>query len=280
MTASRPFSQALRALVPPPDADEDAYLPAFRAVAELLLHGVTWHIGDHPHRFTELEFYWNGPGHPDTFTHGDVMQQEFARWYFHRNAGEYRGGTYKGLDIAWGRDDVHAGILIRGAEQLDAPHTLVDGPCMCVDHLLARTREPSIQSLVARLGDRDVDGPSPLHVTVDDTPRAAAIHESPRVGLTLKRGVLADRARFIARPYRFLSEPAKIKKGRLHLVVGLHRQGHAPPAIARLTGSPLAQISKYIADYEAGKSRRPDEFTGDLSSGETCQLFGACDAHA
>lgn len=278
MAASTPFSAALRAVLPSPDADDADHLPAFHAAAELILHGTTWHIGGRPHRFSELEVYWHGPGHPDTFTHGDPMQQEFARWYFHRSGGEYRGGTYKGLDIAVGGPDVHAGILVRGAVALDPPHTLVDGPCMCVDHILAVTARPTIQALVAGW-DRDVDDPtSPLFITVDDDPRPGAVHSGPRVGLTLKRGVLADRARYLARPYRFLSEPARIKKGRPHLVVGLHREGHDPASIAALTGSAIAQVHRTIADYERGKSRHPVDFTGDLGAAETCALFGACDA--
>lgn len=275
-----PFSAALRALAPTPDADEPAHQRAFRAIAELLLNGVTWHIGGRAHRFTELEFYCNSPNHRDTFTHGDPMQEELARWYFHRSGQQYRGGTYKGLDIAFGRAGAPAGALIRGAESL-ADGRWIDGPCMCVDHLLACTVHRTIQSLVAGF-DRSTDEHegSPLYITVDDAPRRAAIAESPRIGLTLKRGVLAERARFLARPYRFLRDPAKIKKGRLHVIVGLHQGRHAPPDIAAITGSTLAQVTRTIAAYEAGKARAPGDFTGDLSNDETCQLLGACDAFA
>jgi 3-methyladenine DNA glycosylase Mpg len=272
------FSDALRALVPAPTADEPAHLQAFREIADLLLNGVTWHIAGAPHRFTELEFYHHSPAHPDTFTHGDVMQEELARWYFHRSGGEYKGGTYKGLDIAFGRPGAPAGILIRGAQSL-ADGAFIDGPCMCVDHLLARAGQPSIAALVAGWGrSADAAPGSPLHITVDDVRRTADIHESPRIGLTLKRGGLAERARFLARPYRLLSEPANIKKGRAHLIIGMHRQGRDAATIARLTGSPLAQVSRTIAAYESGKSRAPADFKGDLSQSETCALLGACDA--
>lgn len=274
------FSDALRALAPAPDADEAAHLQAFRAIADLLLNGVTWHIAGAPHRFTELEFYLHSPAHPDTFTHGDVMQEEFARWYFHRSGNTYKGGTYKGLDLAFGRPGAPAGALIRGAQSLDDGAT-IDGPCMCVDHLLARAGQPTIAALVASF-DRSADAApdSPLYITLDDAPRAADIHESPRIGLTLKRGALADRARFLARPYRFLSEPAKIKKGRPHLIIGMHRQGHDAAAIARITGSPVTQVSNTIAAYESGKRRAPADFKGDLSQQDTCELLGACDAFA
>lgn len=275
------FSAHLRALEPAADLAESAYQDVFRRLAALILNGVTWHIGGRPHRFTEIEIYYNGAQHRDTFTHGDAMQRELGRWYFHRSGEEYRGGTYKGLDIAFGRDDVFAGILVRGAESL-ADGVLVDGPCMCVDRILAVTGRRSIRELVDSF-DRGVDaaGGSPLYVTVDEVPRARAICESPRIGLTLKRGVLAERARFLARPYRFLSEPARTKKGRLHTALGLYRGGHAAAQIAALTGMTAAVVDKYVRAYEAGKRRAPADFNNkDLSADEVCQLFGACDAFA
>jgi 3-methyladenine DNA glycosylase Mpg len=273
------FRSALLALVPPADAEEAAYLPAFRRMAGLILNQTTLHIAGHPHRFTEIEFYFNGAKHLDTFTHGDSMQEEGGKWYFHRTGGEYRGGTYKGLDIAFGREGVPGGILIRGVERLDGDHALLDGPCMCVDHILSLTEKPSVSALVDSF-DRSVDAPaggeSPLHVTVDATPRAATVVESPRVGLTLKRGASDPRVRFLAEHYRFLSEPSRIKKGRVNLILGLHRHGHPPAHIARLTGSTLSQIGKYVAQFEAGRALNPKDFRKDLGTDELCQVFGAC----
>jgi 3-methyladenine DNA glycosylase Mpg len=279
----RRFSARLAALVPPPEADATAYLPAFREIATLVLNGVTLAVAGVPHRFTEVEFYWNGPRHPDTFTHGDEMQRACGRWYFHRMAGEYRGGTYKGLDIAFGRAEAPGGILVRGIERIDATPTLLDGPCMCVDHVLGLTGRASVAELVATF-DRGVDPPdagaSPLAITVDAQPRTAApVWESPRVGLSLKRGASDARVHYIAQPYRFLTEPARIKKGRLHLVIGLHRQGRTDREIARLTGATLGQVNKYLAQYDAGKPLDPKAFRKDLSTDETCQLFGACERY-
>jgi 3-methyladenine DNA glycosylase Mpg len=275
MTTS--FRTSLLELVPSDGADESAYLPAFRQIADLILNRTTLQVGGHPHRFTEIEFYFNGARHLDTFTHGDSMQEEGGKWYFHRTGGEYRGGTYKGLDIAFGRKDAPGGILIRGIERLDGDHALLDGPCMCVDHILALTGKPSIQALVDGF-DRGVDAAegSPLHVTVDDAPRAATVYECPRVGLTLKRGASDARVRFLAEHYRFLSEPSRIKKGRVNLILGLHRQGHPPASIAKITGSTPAQIGKYTAQFEAGRALNPKDFRKDLGTDELCQVFGAC----
>jgi len=273
------FSAALQALVPAAGRSEAEHLAAFERLAGLLLHGVTALVAGQAYRFSELEVYWNGADHPDTFTHGDPMQREHGRWYFHRSGGQYRGGTYKGLDIAVGRPDLPAGLLIRGLVRLD-DGAVIDGPCNCVDHILAVTRQPTISALVDGF-DRSVDERpgSPLCVRVEPEPRRGEIYSGARVGLTLKRGVLGERARFLARPYRFLSEPARVRKGRLHLILGLHRQGLAPADIVRVSGSTLAQVQRHIAQYQLGSQRDPAEFIRDLTADETCQLLGACDRY-
>lgn len=271
------FAATLRALAPTDELPEAAHLAVFHRMAERVLHGVTVLVAGQPHRVTELEVYWNSPDHPDTFTHGDTMQQEHGRWYFHRSGEVYRGGTYKGLDIAVGREGAPAGLLIRGLERL-ADGQLIDGPCNCVDHILTLTGHPTIAALVETF-DRDVDEApgSPLCVRVEPDTRPGSVHAGPRVGLTLKRGLLRERARFLARPYRFLSEPARIKKGRAHIVLGMHREGLSPEDIARRSGSSLAQVQRTLAQHQAGTTRDPAEFVRDLNADETCQLLGACE---
>lgn len=81
--------------------------------------------------------YYSGGTHPDLFAHRDPVQLEDGRWYFHRTRGECRGGSFKGLDIALGDGTAYFGILIRAVAKPDG--TLLDGPCVTVDHLLART---------------------------------------------------------------------------------------------------------------------------------------------
>ncbi len=266
--------------MPPAGSAEATYAASFQRMAELLLNTAICYVGGRPHRFTELEFYFTSPDHPDPFTHGDPMQCERGRWYFHRSGNQYRGGSYKGLDIAIGEPGAPGGILIRGMEQLGDGGELLDGPCLCVDHILALTGHASIASLVSTF-NRDVDpepsGASPLYVVLDAAPSPARrVYASARVGLTLKRGTSEERVRFLGRPYRFLTEPARIKKGRLHVVVALHAQGHPAVEVARLTGSRVSQVRQYIAQYEAGRGRDPAEFARDLSTDETCQLLGAC----
>jgi hypothetical protein len=277
------MSDAIRSLLPPEGAGESAYLPAFRALADLLLNRSTLVVGGEPHRLTEVELYYHGPDHADDFAHKNPLQREIGLWYFHRFGEEYRSGTYKGLDVTFGRDGAYGGILIRGAARSSAPFDFIDGPSLLVDHVLRLTDSATIRDLVGKF-DLRVDAPeaggsSPLFMSVDDGPgRGAKLFASPRVGLTLKRGDLERKQRFVARPYRFLTEPSRTKKGRAQLIVALHREGMAPHEIARTTGSTVASVERYIALYEEGRAKKPAELRGDLSPQELCLLLGACHA--
>lgn len=273
------LTDALRALVPPAEAAELAYGPAFAAMAALLFERATLVTGGVPLRFTELEFYVDGRGHRDPFTHGDPRQRAFGRWYFHRSGESYRGGTYKGLDLTFGADDLAAGVLVRGLARDDGAERLVDGPCVVVDHLLAYNGTHAVTELAARVGDRDVDDPaSPLAIALREQAREVTAHASPRVGLTLKRGDTPTRRRFLARDYRFVTEPARVRNGRPLLVVGLHRRGRSVAEIAALTGARAAVVEGYVRAYEAGRAKGATPSPEDASPAAVCVRVGACDA--
>lgn len=100
------------------------------------------------YRISEIEFYYNDVDttsvHPDTFTHGDEMQRECGQWYFHRFGKTYKSGTYKGMDLSFGKGK-HAfgGILIRAITSVGAingknlpPNEFVEGPCNTVSRIL------------------------------------------------------------------------------------------------------------------------------------------------
>jgi hypothetical protein len=289
--------EALERLAPSAATAEPAYAAVFRAIAELLLNRTTLHVAGRPHRFTELEMYWTGHAHADPFTHGQQIQRQIGAWYFHRSGERYRGGTYKGLDITFGSSEAFGGILIRSVERVATARdragaaALIDGPCLVVDHILELTESRSIEELVGRLGAGPMIAPrdhrSPLHVELDDGPgRGQAIYATARIGLTLKKGATEARQRYIARPYRFLTEPARIRKGKPHLVTALNQEGRSPDEIAALTGTRRAVVDGYIAAFEAGRARRIrrirriDDLRGDRSPGELCQLLGAAAATA
>ena len=274
---TNPITPALRAHLPPPGAPDEVFSAAFRGAADLLLNHTTLYIAGSPHRLAEIEFYWHGPGHEDPFAHRDPIQVDSGIWYFHRQGGTYKGGTYKGVDIAMGRrPDTYVGILIRSIMDA-ASGVLIEGSCTCVDHVLSRTGKESVAALVGSFdGSIDPRESSPLFLAHED-PRggAAQVFDSPRVGLTLKKGATPERRAFLARAYRFTIEPRRTKKGRPHLVVRLHQEGYSNEAITRITGASAATVARCVRAFEVGKGRDPEPYRGDLSTEQLCELWGA-----
>src|SRR5439155_9503840 len=109
---------------------EEHFAPWFAAIAQRLLNEADLVVAGQRYRFAELEMYYSGGAHPDLFAHRDPIQLQDGRWYFHRTRGEYRGGSFKGLDLALGDGKSYFGILIRSVVASDA--LLLDGPCVTV----------------------------------------------------------------------------------------------------------------------------------------------------
>jgi len=103
------------------------------------------------------------------------------------------------------------------------------------------------------------------------------LFRSARVGLTLKRSrPPSDAPGYVMRPYRYLTEPRRISKGKLLLVLALHGQGTAADDIRELTGCPRLTVRRYIADFEEG--RREADFTpyfgAELKPRDLCKMYG------
>jgi hypothetical protein len=256
-------------------ADEH-YAAWFGALAARLMNECDLVIAGTRYRFSELEAYYHGGPHLDLFAHRDPVQLEDGRWYYHRSRGEYRGGSFKGLDLALGDGTSYFGILIRGIVALDGP--AFDGPCVTVDHLLERTKAASVAALDGLINTRKLwDATAPVHLVTAAEPRAARVYTSSRVGLSLKKARgKPDAPRFVARPYRFLTEPKQIAKGRPHLILALHRVGHAATEIREITGVARATIDRYIADFTLGaRAANFDPYIGqELGTAELCQMLG------
>jgi hypothetical protein len=256
-------------------ADEH-FAPWFSAIAQRLLNESDFVIAGARYRFAELEMYYSGWGHPDLFAHRDPVQLEDGRWYFHRTRGEYRGGSFKGLDLALGDGASYFGILIRTVVAADG--TVLDGPCVTVDHLLARTKTAGVAALDGVINGRSLwDQTSPIHVVEAEKPRTAPVFASSRVGLSLKKAKgKPDAPKFVARPYRFLTEPSNISKGKPHLVLALHRSGHSTEAIRDIVEMPKKTIERYVADFTAGKAVETfDGYIGqELGTSDLCKLLG------
>lgn len=255
---------------------DEHHAPWFAGIAANLMNRCDFAVAGERYRFAELEVYYSGGTHPDLFAHRDPVQLEDGRWYFHRTRGEYRGGSFKGLDIALGDGTAYFGILIRTVVKPDG--TLLDGPCVMVDHLLARTKTASVAALDGVINSRKVwDTSSPIHIVTADPPRDATVYSCSRVGLSLKKAKGKPEApRFVGRAYRFLTEPQAISKGRPHLILALHRSGHDLNAIHAITGVAKKTIERYIADFEQGRTAENFEsyIGNDLSTADLCKLLG------
>jgi hypothetical protein len=256
-------------------ADEH-FEPWFAAIAQRLLNESDFVVAGQRYRFAELEMYYSGWGHSDLFAHRDPVQLEDGRWYFHRTRGEYRGGSFKGLDLALGDGASYFGILIRTVVAADS--TVLDGPCVTVDHLLAKNRAATVAALDGIINGRSLwDTTSPIHVVEAEKPRTAQVYTSSRVGLSLKKAKgKPDAPKFVARPYRFLTEPEAISKGRPHLILALYRAGFNANSIFAATGVARKTIERYIADFDAGKVvENFDGYIGkDLSTADLCKMLG------
>lgn len=248
----------------------------FDAIAEKLLNGLSLRVGGERHRLVEIEFYLRAAEHPDPFTHGEPPQLQCGRWYFHRTAGVYRGGSFKGLDLTFGDGTIYVGVLFRGLETPEGH--LIDGPSLLVDYLLNRTKTATVRVLDSMIADRFAwDASNPLFLEDAGPPRTQPLFRSARVGLTLKNARNKPGAtRFILRPYRYLTEPRKTAKGKVLLVLALHAHGAGIEEIHQTTGCPRKTVQRYVDEFETG--RGTTDFTAyigrELKPAELCRLHG------
>lgn len=249
----------------------------FQDIAALLLNRAALLVDGAPHRLREIEFYYNSEAHADPFAHGAEQQKTVGRWYFHREGGEYRGGSFKGLDISFGPEGVVGGVLIR---TLDAPDgAQVNGCSLCVDHLLAQTGHERVAALDGALGSRHVwEAGGPLQL-VEHEWEDGDILGTARVGLTLKRMYEhLEMPAYLMRPYRFLTDH-KIKKGKIHTIMALHKRGEDAATIKKLTGANASALTKYIEAYNEGREREDfNSYRGrDWSTEDLCSIHGTWD---
>lgn len=265
---------------PPKPLTEDAAPAWFDRAAAHLLNRARLVIGGKPHKLMEIEAYYHGPGHEDTFAHRDPTQLHLGRWYFHRTAGVYRGGSFKGVDLAFGDGTAHAGFLIRGIEKPDG--TMIDGPSITVDHLLATAGHKTVALLDTAVGTDAVWTPgTTLGLTVaEDAPdEDRPVFKSARVGLTLKKRKFKPddpSFKFLFRPYRYLAAPTRTAKGKALMALALLAQGKTPEEVAKATGSPAAAVKRYAADFAAGRAETdPKPYYGkDWTTAELARLYG------
>lgn len=219
--------------------------------------------------------------HPDTFTHGGELQINTAgHWYFHKAGDNYKGGTYKGLDLTFGPCGVAGGVLLRYMENVSTGQ-LIEGPCKVVDIILLDNGMASIASLVGQTEFEFCGGIiNPyLYMRMTKTLRSErSIFKSPRVGLTLKKPDTLKPS-FIMKPLRFTSLAQKITKQKSTIVLALIHEGRSETEIAAISGLTFGRVSKYISSYQANiqDSRELLACTGaEFKTEDRLRLFAFC----
>ncbi len=248
----------------------------FGEIARQLFQKVELQAGGKSHRLTEIEFYYYSFEHPDVFTHCDEFQKENAIWYFHRMGGNYKGGSFKGLDLTFGGEGIFGGIIVRSIETPEGQ--MIIGPCLCVNYLLEQTGYSSVAELDEAIAGRKIwDEGSPLFLRLSSVSEERAVFSSPRIGLTLKKEHLAEKMfPYIMSRYRFLVRPSEISKGKIYLALALYREGKEVEEIQQITGSPRRSIENYIEQFEEGRQEDCSAYVGkNLSSGDLARLYGA-----
>lgn len=182
-------------------------------IASSLLNKYVLVVGDKEFRIGEVEFYIKNNTHNDQYTHGDVNQKKFAKWYFHRyHGGAYKSGTYKGLDLTLGNDTTYFGILIRSIYDQEE-NIMIDGPCKTVNKILELNGCQDVKQFMSDKKDPlSARTKNNFHLMRKTHLNVEQIYKGPRIGLSDKYPEWKDVH------YRFLIKKQDIKKGRKDLV--------------------------------------------------------------
>lgn len=174
----------------------------FNKFVIILLNGAHLVIGGHLYRLGEIELYYFTDKHQDFYVHRDQLQYTFGNIYFHRfKGGEYRGGTYKGMDITFGSPGSCLGVLIRTIQNVSTGQ-IISGPCNVVNHILEILGYESINDLVTAAGGNIniLQQNKFMYLYPKESCSNEGVLHGPRVGLSDKY------PQFQMLPYRFVSE--------------------------------------------------------------------------
>ncbi len=165
------------------------------------------------------------------------------------------------------------GVLIRGIESL-TDGKIIDGPCLSVNHILSLNGTDSIQEFVKGF-DFSATNKSKLYIKpTEDLPKREIV-KSARVGLAMKKKEESQTV-FVMKPYRYISLPAKIKKGKIHMCLALHIEGKTVQQIQKITGAKIDSINGWISLFNQGAKKKVKDFLGiTLENDQICQTIGA-----
>lgn len=261
----------------PPGTEPLALAGWFAAMARQLLTGCSLTVAGDSYRLAEIEVYYHAPGHEDPYAHRHPVQRAYGTWYLHRVGSGYRGGTYKGIDLTFGGPDSYSGILIRSL--VDANGQRIEGPSLIVDRILHALGCARVAELDRRIGGASAwSAENPVHLAVMASPTEREILATPRVGLGLPRAVREPLAwDFVFRPYRYVAEPRRCRKGKVPVILSRLQAGATIQAIHEELGTAPGPIARYAHAYHEGRAHARAGVPGNarVSSVLTyCAAFG------
>ena len=183
----------------------------FEFIANKLLNGTIILINSKRFRICELEFYLYDESHKDEYVHRDPEQKRELCWYFHKfKTGNYKSGTFKGMDLTFGSMNRYCGILIRSILNIKNDK-MIEGPCNTVNTILKKYKIESINEFTNNKILSAIQNRRRFIVQHSKNLKKEPIYSGQRVGLSDKF------PNFRSRPYRFLIYPKRIKKQKRNL---------------------------------------------------------------
>jgi hypothetical protein len=183
----------------------------FTELAQIILNGTLLVTNTSTYRIREIEFYYCGENHQDTYTHCSEEQAMNCVFYFHKyKTGTYKSGTYKCLDITLSSSPaVYFGVLIRSIQDT-VTGQFTEGPCRSVNKILEHYGVSTVADYVRdrKLPLEVYDTQNGFHLVHPVTLSQETIHTGPRIGLSDKYPEFKDR------PYRYATCIEKISKKR------------------------------------------------------------------
>jgi hypothetical protein len=166
-------------------------------------------VNNAEYRITEIEFYLKSDFHKDTYTHGNTLQKEMGRWYFHGS----------GVDLTFGSDQMHASLLIRAIYNLKSKDYIY-GPLNAfaeVFHNFSNIYESNQIFGLIPVSREEIEFEIPLR--------------APRVGLNPKID-----PEMYSRFYRFLNMPKQKHAEKTRIAEAMSIQGISEDEINKIWG--------------------------------------------
>ena len=180
----------------------------FKDLAEYLLEEVIIKVKDKKYRICEIEFYYYSDDHLDEYVHKDKDQLENGKIYFHKKGGNYKSGTFKGMDLvlSQGKDN-YFGILIRAIYDIDEDN-FISGPCNSVNEILNILGYDNVKSYMESRKHKLVDFHGKDDITVCEYElESEDIYVGSRIGLNKDKN-----EDFFDKKYRYVTMINQVKK--------------------------------------------------------------------